>query len=284
MQGENKQKYIQVCQETPTKVCAYRLHRSHPEGKAVITVSPHDNNHTDQLFKCTYESRQAHNSIMTLSVSHASRQSHCQHNMFNSSELPCQQGSHRSSIMTPPAPNAVFTKILGHFRQLVPNVRWEISQIWIEYKPIRHMSDEPWKFSSTLQMTLQPKSYRGTSLTPCLMPFWANTISHCAGLLLSSLTVLCGPTIHEACSAGANGLAAQYWNTALGFPGHATWRLAFTPQQGSPRRSLEHVDDFIHNLDLLVVQTDAIHCICTQWNATLSFMESLSCINQHKLQ
>ena len=146
MQGENKQKYIQVCQETPTKVCAYRLHRSHPEGKAVITVSPHDNNHTDQLFKCTYESRQAHNSIMNLSVSHASRQSHCQHNMLNSSELPCQQGSHRSSIMTPPAPNAVFTKILGHFRQLVPNVRWEISQIWIQYKPIRHMSDEPWKF------------------------------------------------------------------------------------------------------------------------------------------
>ena len=123
------------------------------------------------------------------------------------------------------------------------------------------MSDELWKFSSTLQMTLQPKSYRGTSLTPCLMPFWANTISHCAGLLLSLLTVLCGPTIHEACSAGANGLAAQYWNTALGFPGHATWRLAFTPQQGSPRRSLKHVDDFIHNLDLLVVQTDAIHCI-----------------------
>ena len=124
-------------------------------------------------------------------------------------------------------------------------------------------------FSSTLQMTLQPKSYRGTPLTPCLMPFWANTISHCAGLLLSLLTVLCGPTIHEACSAGANGMAAQYWNTALGFPGHATWRLAFTPQQGSPRRSLGHVDDFIHNLDLLVVQTDAIHCICTQWNATL---------------
>ena len=146
MQDENKQKHIQVCQETPTKVCAYRLHRSHPEGKAVITVSPHDNNHTDQLFQCTYESRQAHNSIMNLSVSHASRQSHCQHNMLNSSELPCQQGSHRSSIMTPPAPNAVFTKILGHFRQLVPNVRWEISQIWIQYKPIRHMSDEPWKF------------------------------------------------------------------------------------------------------------------------------------------
>ena len=46
------------------------------------------------------------------------------------------------------------------------------------------MSDELWKFSSTLQMTLQPKSYRGTSLTPCLMPFWANTISHCAGLLV----------------------------------------------------------------------------------------------------
>ena len=132
MQGENKQKYIQVCQETPTKVCAYRLHRSLPEGKAVITVSPHDNNHTDQLFKCTYESRQAHNSIMNLSVSHASRQSHCQHNMLNSSELLCQQGSHRSSIMTPPAPNAVFTKIRGHFRQLVPNVRWEISQICIE--------------------------------------------------------------------------------------------------------------------------------------------------------
>ena len=110
------------------------------------------------------------------------------------------------------------------------------------------MSDELWKFSSTLQMTLQPKSYCGTSLTPCLMPFWANTISHCAGLLLSLLTVLCGPTIHEACSAGANGLAAQYWNTALGFPGHATWRLAFTPQQGSPRRSLKHVDDFSSTL------------------------------------
>ena len=117
-----------------------------PRRKSRITVSPHDNNHTDQLFKCTYESRQAHNSIMNLSVSHASRQSHCQHNMLNSSELPCQQGSHRSSIMTPPAPNAVFTKILGHFRQLVPNVRWEISQIWIQYKPIRHMSDEPWSF------------------------------------------------------------------------------------------------------------------------------------------
>ena len=124
--------HIQVCQETPTKVCAYRLRRSHPEGKAVTTVSPHNNNHTDQLFKCTYESRLAHNSIMNLSVSHASRQSHCQHSMLNSSELPCQQGSHRSSIMTPPAQNAVFTKIIGHFRRLVPNVWWEISQIWIE--------------------------------------------------------------------------------------------------------------------------------------------------------
>ena len=139
MQGENKQKYIQVCQETPTKVCAYRLRRSHPEGKAVTTVSPHDNNHTDQLFKCTYESHLAHNSIVNLSVSHASRQSHCHHNMLNSSELPCQRGSHRSSIMTPPAPNAGFTKIIGHFRQLVPNVWWEISQIWIEFKPIRHV-------------------------------------------------------------------------------------------------------------------------------------------------
>ena len=202
---------------------------------------------------------------MNLSVSHASRQSHCQHNMLNSSELPCLQGSHRSSIMTPPAPNAVFTKILGHFRQLVPNVRWEISQIWIEYKPIRHMSDEQWKFSSTLQMTLQPKSYRGTSLTPCLMPFWANTISHCAGLLLSLLTVLCGPTIHEACSAGANGLAAQYWNTALGFPGHATWRLAFTPQQVTRARRWLHPQpwftggtDWCHTLHLHAVKCNII--------------------------
>ena len=156
-------------------------------------MSPHDTHHTDQLFKCTNESRLAHNSIMNLSVSHVSRQSHCQHSMLNSSELPCQQGSHRLSIMTPPAPNAVFTKIVGHFRRLGPNVWWEISQIWIDISPsdICLMNHE--SFSSTLQMTLQPKSYRGTSLTPCLMPFRANTISHFAGLLLSLLTVICGP-------------------------------------------------------------------------------------------
>ena len=43
-----------------------------------------------------------------------------------------------------------FTKILGHvghFRWLGPNVWWEILQIWIKYiKPIKQMSDEPWKF------------------------------------------------------------------------------------------------------------------------------------------
>ena len=34
-----------------------------------------------------------------------------------------------------------------HFRWLGPNVWWKISQIYIEYiKPIRQMSDEPWKF------------------------------------------------------------------------------------------------------------------------------------------
>ena len=44
----------------------------------------------------------------------------------------------------------VFTKIIGHvghFRWLDPNVWWEISQFRIEFiKPIRQMSDEPWKF------------------------------------------------------------------------------------------------------------------------------------------
>ena len=52
------------------------------------------------------------------------------------------------------APNfsstTVFTKIIGHvghFRWQGPNVRWEISRIWIEYiKPIGQMSDESWKF------------------------------------------------------------------------------------------------------------------------------------------
>ena len=48
------------------------------------------------------------------------------------------------------AMTSVFTKIIGHighFRWHGPNVRWEISQIWIEYiKSIGQMSDEPWKF------------------------------------------------------------------------------------------------------------------------------------------
>ena len=46
-------------------------------------------------------------------------------------------------------PDPVFTKIIGHVKHfwwLGPNVWWEISQIWIEYKPIRQMSDEPRKF------------------------------------------------------------------------------------------------------------------------------------------
>ena len=190
---------------------------------------------------------------MNLSVSHASWQSHCQLSMLNSSELPCQQGSHRLSIMTPPAPNAVFTKIIGHFRQQVPNVRWEISQIWIEYKPIRHMSDEPWKFfiytANDTPAEILSRDFSHTLLNAIPSQHHFSLCRHA----LSLLTVICGPIIHEACSVGANGLAAQYWNTAQGFPGHGTWRLAFAPQPGSPRRSLRHVDDFIHNLDSLVV-------------------------------
>ena len=45
---------------------------------------------------------------------------------------------------------SVYAKYVGHvkhFRWLGPNVWWEILQIYIEYiKPIRQMSDEPWKF------------------------------------------------------------------------------------------------------------------------------------------
>ena len=147
------------------------------------------------------------------------------------------------------------------------------------------MSDEPLKFfiytanDTSAEILSRDFSHTLLNAIPSQHHF-----SLCRLAKWALLTVICGPIIHEACSAGANGLAAQYWNTALGFPGHATCRLAFTPQPGSPRRSLGHVDDFIHNFDLLVVQTDAIHCICTQWNATLFFMESLSCINQHKLQ
>ena len=47
---------------------------------------------------------------------------------------------------------AVFTKIIGHvghFRWLGPNVWRKTSQIWREYiKPVRQMSDDPWKFFS----------------------------------------------------------------------------------------------------------------------------------------
>ena len=44
---------------------------------------------------------------------------------------------------------AAFMKIIGHighFQWLGPNDWWEISQIWIDIKPIGQMSDEPWKF------------------------------------------------------------------------------------------------------------------------------------------
>ena len=42
---------------------------------------------------------------------------------------------------------SVQAKNVGHFRWLGSNVWWEISQIYIEHiKPIRQMSDEPWKF------------------------------------------------------------------------------------------------------------------------------------------
>ena len=68
--------------------------------------------------------------------------------------------------------NAVFTKIIGHvghFRWLGPNVRWEISRIWIEYiKPIGQMSDESWKFFGYTGMFL-------VSPCSCLCPIhWSH--------------------------------------------------------------------------------------------------------------
>ena len=52
---------------------------------------------------------------------------------------------------------------IGHFRWLVPNVSWEISQIWIEYiKPIGQISDESWKFFGyTCWHALIPQAVRG---------------------------------------------------------------------------------------------------------------------------
>ena len=38
---------------------------------------------------------------------------------------------------------SVFMKIIGHFRWLGPNVRWEISQIWIEYIKV-HRTNVRW--------------------------------------------------------------------------------------------------------------------------------------------
>ena len=68
----------------PHKVCALHhcIHRNLWLAKPEPPVSPQDVNHTDQSFKCTYESCLAHNRIMNLSVSHASKQSHCQHSLL----------------------------------------------------------------------------------------------------------------------------------------------------------------------------------------------------------
>ena len=70
---------------------------------------------------------------------------------------------------------AVFMKIIrhvGHFPWLEPNVWWEISQILIEYiKPIRQMSDEPWKFfAATLWELVRCGIYENAVVPLLLMP------------------------------------------------------------------------------------------------------------------
>ena len=59
-------------------------------------------------------------------------------------------------------------------------------------------------------------------------------------------------------------------------PGEGCWKPGQSPQVGLALGS--------GMWSLHKIWESPIHCICTQWNATLSFMESLSCINQHKLQ
>ena len=151
--------------------------------------------------------------------------------------------------MTPPAQNAVFTKIIGHvghFRWLGPKgLMRDFTNLIRIYKA--HPTNVWWteSFSSTLQMTLQPISQDFSHTLPNAIPSQHHFSLCRLAFVLAQLIVA---QLHEACSVGAQGLAAQYWNTANqsppGFPGHATWRLAFTPQLGSPRRSIRHVDEF----------------------------------------
>ena len=73
----------------------------------------------------------------------------------------------------------------------------------------------------------------------------------------------------------------QQNQSPLGFPGHLTWQLAaFTSQQGSPRRSIKHVDETNQQSWF----TGGIYWCHTLYLHIVYYMESLSCINQHKLQ
>ena len=89
-------------------------------------MSPQDANHTDQSFKCTYESCLAHNRIMNLSVLHASKQSHCQHSLAYTPELPCQQASRLSPVilMTPPAPMTPPADLITGLLPHIANAFW----------------------------------------------------------------------------------------------------------------------------------------------------------------
>ena len=124
--------------------------------------------------------------------------------------------------MTPPAQNAVFTKIIGHvghFRWLGPKgLMRDFTNLIRIYKA--HPTNVWWteSFSFTLQMTLQPISQDFSHTLPNAIP------SQHHFSLCRLAFVLCP------------------------IPCHAIWRLAFTPQLGSPRRSIRHVDEFIHNL------------------------------------
>ena len=147
-----------------------------------------------------------------------------------------------------------------HFRWLGPNVwwAWETSQIWIEYiKPIRQMSDEPWKFFGYTGM--KPKQSHFPSrksefkVNSCNQYAISVLASHhkaiklCVnwlsnGTIVSSLRQATGPEKRVVCS----GVCLGFFNPRVHCHVHAQWHFSSSGRDLSIHRRIADVCFELH--------------------------------------